>query len=250
MFKKVWKEEKIPTRWTKTTLLQLYKMKGDFQELKNLRNIHLKDTTVKVFSKIVVNTTKQILMKNMSPFQIGTKKGHRASEHIYVLKSVMQLYAAQSKPLITSYFDYATFFDSESISDVMHEVYRAGVRGKAYRLLYRLNERTAIRVSTPVGLTAEAIVDEIVGQGTVEGAVVSAVSIGEGVEEYFRDSPYELWYYDIGLQPAVFMDGVARCAAGRREAQVGNNLIESVTESKQLTLNHDKRHTWYWALRR
>ena len=95
-------------------------------------------------------------------------------------------------------------------------------------------------MSTPVGLTAEAIVDEIVGQGTVEGAVVSAVSIGEGVEEYFADSPYEVRYHHIRLPPTIFLDNVARCAAGRREAQVGNNLMETVTESKLLTLNHDK----------
>ena len=152
----------------------------------------------------------------------------------------MQLYQFRKKPLIISYFDYATFFDSEAILDVMHEVYRAGVRGKVYRLLYRLNEKTTISVSTPVGLSGEATVSEIVGQGTVDGAVLSAVSIGEGVHEYFQDSPYETWYYDVRLQPAVFVDDIARSAGGRMEAQAGNNLMEIVTENKLLSFNHDK----------
>ena len=165
LFKKVWEEEKILKRWTKTTLLQLYKMKGNFQELKNQRNIHLKEDLVKMFSTIVMNISKEILMKNMSKFQIGTKKGHWAAEHIYVIKSVMQLYTYQRKPLILSFYDYATFFDTESILDVMCEVYKAGVKGRAYRLIYNLNENTKIKVSTPVGLSEEAIVKEIVGQG-------------------------------------------------------------------------------------
>ena len=63
LFRKVWAEETIPERWTKTTLLQLYKMKGDFQELKNLRNIHLKDSMAKLFSMMIVNVAKEILMK-------------------------------------------------------------------------------------------------------------------------------------------------------------------------------------------
>ena len=52
-------------------------------------------------------------MENMSPFQIGAKKGHRASEHIYLIKSVMQMYEMQKKPMLICYYDYATFFDSE-----------------------------------------------------------------------------------------------------------------------------------------
>ena len=91
LFKKVWNEETIPRRWTETTLLQLFKMKGNFQELPNLRNIHLKDTTAKLFFDIDVEIAKKVLMENVSPFQIGVKKGHRASEHIYLIKSVMQI---------------------------------------------------------------------------------------------------------------------------------------------------------------
>ena len=102
LFREVWKQEKIPERWTETTLLQLWKGKGSFQELANTRNIHIKDITAKLFSHIVVNIAKNTLMENMSPFQIGTKQGHRASEHIFVMKSVMQLFAVKNKPLINS----------------------------------------------------------------------------------------------------------------------------------------------------
>ena len=115
-----------------------------------------------------------------------------------------------------------------------------GIKGKVYRLLYRMNEKTTIKVSTPVGPTEEACTGETVGQGTVEGAILSAVSIGGGVEEYFRDSPYEVWYDSVRLQPGVFQDDLERMAGGRMEAQVGNQLMEIVAESKLLTFNLDK----------
>ena len=102
------------------------------------------------------------------------------------------------------------------------------------------NENTIIKVSTPVGITGETSTAETVGQGTTEGAILSAVSIGGGVEEYFGDSSYEVWYDKVRLQPGVFQDDVARMAGGRMEAQVGNNLMEMVAESKLLSFNLDK----------
>ena len=80
----------------------------------------------------------------------------------------------------------------------------------------------------------------MVGQETIEGGILSAVSIGGGVEEYFRDSPYEVWYDSVRLQPGVFQDDLERMAAGRMEAQVGNELMEIVAESKLLSFNLDK----------
>ena len=240
LFKQVWRQENIPTRWTKSTLLQLFKGKGDFRAMTAMRSIHMKEDTAKVFGHIVVNVAKDRLMKNMSPFQIGTKKGHRASEHIFTMKSVMQLFALKNKPLIISFWDYKSFFDSESVIDVMGEVYNCNVKGKVYRLLYKMNQNTVIKVSTPVGTTGEASTGETVGQGTIEGAILSAVSIGGGVEEYFRDSPYELWYDTVRLQPGVFQDDLERMAGGRMEAQVGNQLMEIVAESKLLSFNLDK----------
>ena len=43
LFKVVWKDENLPHGWRKTTLLQLYKGKGDFREMENTRNLHIKD---------------------------------------------------------------------------------------------------------------------------------------------------------------------------------------------------------------
>ena len=43
----------------------------------------------------------------------------------------------------------------------------------------------AICVQTPVGTTKESDTGEGVGQGTLEGALVSAVSLDKGVNDFF-----------------------------------------------------------------
>ena len=90
LFRKVWETEKKPEEWKRTTILQILKGNSEPENMANMRNIHLKDPVPKLFGHIVMDQVKEELMKNMSKFQLGTKTGHRAQEHIYVLISLMK----------------------------------------------------------------------------------------------------------------------------------------------------------------
>ena len=70
-------------------------------------------------------------------------------------------------------WDLSKFFDRESLTDCMNELYKSKVQGKLYRLLYTMNRNTRICVQTPVGVTDEQDTGEGVGQGTLEGALIS-----------------------------------------------------------------------------
>ena len=144
------------------------------------------------------------LQLNMTKFQIGTKTGHRAQEHIFVLKSMIDLNNMLNRPTILSLFDIKKFFDSENLIDVLGEAYRCGVKGKMYRLLYEMNKETTIKVKTPVGTSEEASVGAGLGQGTMESAVLSAVSLDKGVNDAFEDSENEMHYGEVRLQPLLF----------------------------------------------
>ena len=61
-----------------------------------------------------------------------------------------------------------------------------------YRLLYELNKSTVISVNTPLGETSETDTGEGLGQGTVEGAVLSANSLDKGIQEFFHDGYEEI----------------------------------------------------------
>ena len=59
-----------------------------------------------------------------------------------------------------------------------------------------------------MGKSDECDTGETVGQGTLEGAVISAVSLDKGVEEYFGDSEDEIRYAGLRLQPLLFQDDI------------------------------------------
>ena len=81
---------------------------------------------------------------------------------------------------------------------------------------------------------------ETVGQGTLEGAVISAVSLDKGIEEFFEESEYEVVYAGLRLQPLLFQDDVSRLAYTPNDLQAGNDKLECMAESKLLDFNLSK----------
>ena len=239
LFKYVWRTEDKPDQWRKTTIIQLHK-KNSKDNLENYRNIHTKVDVPKLFGFMVISLAKIPIMQNMSKFQIGTVPGHRSEEHLFVMKMVMSLYNHYKRPLILQLYDIKKFFDREMLVDGMDSIYNSGVRGKLYRLLYMMNKDTIIKVNTGVGTTDEAVTGENIGQGTGEGAIISAANISDGVSTAFKNSAHELSYGDEMLNPLLFQDDIARVCDSVEAANHGNELINHVMESKLLDFNLDK----------
>ena len=239
LFKYVWNTEDKPEQWRKTTIIQLHKKKSK-DDLENYRNIHTKMDVPKLFGFMVINQAKIPIIQNMSKYQIGTVPGHRSEEHLFVMKMVLSLYSHYRKPIILQLYDIKKFFDREMLIDGMDAIYSSGVRGKLYRLLYMMNMNTIINVNTGVGVTKEAETGENIGQGTGEGAIISAASIDNGIAKAFKHSAHEISYGEEMLKPLLFQDDISRMCDNAASAQHGNELVNHVMESKLLDLNLDK----------
>jgi len=117
-----------------TVLIQLYKGKGDKSDLNNHRNIHTKNYLPKAFESIIVEKSKNKITSKCSKFQIGALPGHRAQEHLFVLKSTINLFSYLKKSLIFQCWDISKYFDKENLKDAMDALYQSGIVGKLYRL--------------------------------------------------------------------------------------------------------------------
>ena len=71
---RIWETESYPEEWNLATLIQLDKGKPDAASMENKRYIHIRDSLSKLFTHIVVSSAKEELSKNMSKFQIASKK--------------------------------------------------------------------------------------------------------------------------------------------------------------------------------
>ena len=104
---------------------------------------------------------------------------------MFSLKSIIALYLNYDFPILIQLYDISKFFDRESLRDGMNSIYNCGVKGKLYRLIYNMNKETKIRFRTAVGQTEEKETGENIGQGTLEGANISAANIDYTVNMFF-----------------------------------------------------------------
>ena len=76
----------------------------------------------------------------------------------------------------------------------MNSLYQAGVKGKLYRLWYKMNCNTRIQVKTAFGMSETKHTGANVGQGTVGGSLASALSLDTGFNKHFNNSDKEFYY--------------------------------------------------------
>ena len=122
LMKSVWKTEKIPVKWQESTLIPVIKRKGKLGDLEDMRFLHDRNIFMKFFGLLVLHHAKEPIYRHMTKFQIACKPGHRASEHLYVLKSVFQHFKHKNKEILATSYDYKKFFDMENNIDCMNEL--------------------------------------------------------------------------------------------------------------------------------
>ena len=146
---------------------------------------------------------------------------------------------------------HTAFFYSESLLDCLSELYKSQIKGKLYRLIFRLNENINITVKTPVGDSDSEDTGMNVGQGTADGATISSVNLDNGVKEAFDDVTLiasdgestedntNKEYKDM-QHPVLFQDDLAKVSKSIDEAQRANNKMVDMMESKVLDFNLTK----------
>ena len=77
-----------------------------------------------------MDAAKDNLMNNMTKFQIATKAGHRATEHLFCWMSLIQLSEKKGEALFLCFFDICKYFDKECVQDILSELYSLQVLSK------------------------------------------------------------------------------------------------------------------------
>ena len=113
-------------------------------------------------------------------------------------------------------------------------MYESDMKGKVYRLMFQMNKNVRVKIQTPVGVTAEADTGPLVTQGGIDSTRISAVSIGNDVDEAFADNVnVEAMKYDsVDLNPLSYMDDIFNMCANVTATQVGNKLMEEIVGKK------------------
>ena len=128
--------------------------------------------------------------------------------------------------------DIIKCYDEMGFSETQNDIYDAGINSRKFALLNKLDEECLIKIKTPVGMTSEFKLFNLILQGSVLGPIKCSVqqdSLGREVLSEVSEnySPYK--YRDmIDIPPLSMMDdtlSVSEC--GRNNHDKCNNKCKN-----------------------
>ena len=238
--KRMIEEENYPEDFENTTLHQIFK-RGCKNELSSFRYIHSRTFLPRCTEALVVSGPKKKILESASPMQCGGLPGHRASEHLFSMLSVIALYLDRGDPFLAQLYDLVKFFDKEVLKLVMDSMYSsAKIKGKEYRNIYEMSRRNKIRVRTGAGYSEYADAGELLAQGSGGGALYSQKYLDSRMVKMFDGSEDEFRYGRVLGSPAIWMDDVFRGVGSVNAAIAGHVKLDMLASLSQLSFHEEK----------
>ena len=104
LFKKIWLTKKMLNEWRKSTLVPLYKNKGDIQSCSNYRGIKLMCHTMKLWERVIEHKLKQNV--KISENQFGFMPVRSTTEAIHLLRQLTERFRERKRNLHMVFIDF------------------------------------------------------------------------------------------------------------------------------------------------
>jgi hypothetical protein len=130
----------IPNSWLTGVIKPLYKNKGDKEDVDNYRGITILSCLGKLFTA-VINERLTLHLKNnevIGEEQAGFRKGYSTMDHVFTLKSLLDLYLSKKKRLYCCFVDYKKAFDLVDRVLLWKKLISCDVNGNLFRVIFNL----------------------------------------------------------------------------------------------------------------
>ena len=211
MANKILKEASIPQQWNRMKIKSIIKNKGSRKELKNRRGLFLTSIPSKVFERILMNGTKNMI--KIDEHQLGGRKGRSTKDNLIVMMAILERNRELNVNTYMVFADAMKCFDKLWLKDCLVDMESSGMREREVKILYELNRKAEIVIETPSGETSQIEVTDIVKQGTIFGPQLccfNTVKVNE-----VTATPVTMISPEIAVSGLVYMDDIM--AAGSKE---------------------------------
>jgi len=138
LFNLIFQNGKFPSQWRTSSLTVIHK-KGDKNTPSNYRGIAVSSNLCKLFCIVLYNRLYKFVNNNsvIPKQQIGFQKGSRTSDHILVLKSLIDRYInrAGKSYLYVCFIDFSKAFDTVWRNALLYKSIHVGIGGKFLHII-------------------------------------------------------------------------------------------------------------------
>ena len=216
--------------------------KGDPENPDNYRGIAVGSAIGKIFDLLILDRLETRVQHShpLSPNQIGFKKGHRTSDHIFVLKSIVDKIIKKDKgKLYVAFIDFRKAYDRINRSLLLLKLQRLGINGLFHRNIKEMCNSISYQVVVRDGLL-EPIKSRY---GLKQGGVLSPLLFNLYVDDMkfiFDDMCDPVEILEQPLSHLLFADDLILLSTSEPGLKHCLSKLEEYCLKWQLELNIDK----------
>ena len=240
MFRKVWREERMPEEWRKSYLIPIYKQKGDILECGNYRGIKLMEHALKLLERVIDRRVRELV--EIKDIQFGFRKGRSTVDAMHIIKQLQERYLEKSRELYHVFVDLEKAYDRVPRDVIYWALRKKGATEKIVRVIEATYENAQTAVKTKTGLTGFFDIRVGLHQGSALSPFLFVTVVEALTEEICVGPPWELLYADDLVITAEtkeeLQDRVSkwqeRLEAGGLKINVNKTEVMRSTRNKEL----------------
>ena len=216
--------------------------KGDNSDPENYRGIAVGSALTKVFSLIILDRLETMTQNShpISPNQIGFKKSHRTSDHIFVLKTIInKIVKNNKKKLYVAFIDFRKAYDKINRTLLFLKLQKLGINGLLYKNIKALYE-SVIYLIRVTGGTLEPIHSKF---GLKQGGVLSPLLFNlyiDDIRELFDNKCDPVTLFNDPISHLLYADDLALLSTTQSGLNECLHRLERFCTTWQLEVNIKK----------
>ena len=164
LLKEIWEKEKIPDDWRKSTIVPLFKQKGDILECGNYRGIKLMEHGLKIMERVIDERLR--VEVHIDKMQFGFMKGKGTVDAMFIVRQLQEKTLEGNEELFCAFIDLEKAYDRVPREVVYWCLRKKGVLEKTVRVIQELYKGVVTTVRTKSGETEEFEVKVGLHQGS------------------------------------------------------------------------------------
>jgi hypothetical protein len=167
LFQKIFQSGIYPDEWKKGLNVPIHKS-GDVTNPNNYRGITINNVLGNFFCQIINNRITNYLEENklLAKEQAGFRKSYRTSDHIFVLKNIIEdLLKNRKSRLYCCFVDFQKAFDTVWHQGLMLKLARIGIKGNCFKIIKDMYLNATVCTRSQNGFSSDLFIRKGVLQG-------------------------------------------------------------------------------------
>ena len=228
LFKKIWTCNKMPTAWRKSTIVPLYKNKGDVQECTNYRAIKLMSHTMKLWERVIEQRLRRTV--TISENQFGFMPGRSTMEAIHLLRQMVEQHRDHKKDLHMVFIDLEKAYDKVPREVLWWTMAQKQIPRKYIDIIKDMYDGVTTNVRTSVGSTEDFPITMGVHQGSALSPFLFAIVLDELTKSIQDEVP----------RCMMFADDIVLIEETREDVEAKLELWRQTLECRGFRLSRSK----------